>query len=229
MTRDGAYIPQPVITAFVVIVVLLGRSIGRVLGRSAGSTSRIGCWRFTSVPALDEDAGHLARRVRFDLVEQLHGLDQADHRAGRRSRRPPARTAARPGDGAAYQTPVSGAVTKRMARRRLAIRAELLGRGCGRRRRRRGGRRGGARRPARGRARRTTSSPGLDLELVEARSPRSRAPAGRWRARTGSTWALIGAQRHVPLGRSASRCARRSRSELLMATSTVTCRATFGT
>src|SRR5687768_2542540 len=68
MTRDGAYIPQPVITAFVLIIVSSCAGVDldqRLLTLHQRAT-------------LDEDAGHPARHVRLDLIEQLHGLDQAD-------------------------------------------------------------------------------------------------------------------------------------------------------
>ena len=75
MTRNGAYIPQPVMTALAVMPSSSGTDSSawidldqRLLALYQGS-------------ALDQGARHLATHVRLDLVEQLHRLDQADDRA----------------------------------------------------------------------------------------------------------------------------------------------------
>src|SRR6188472_4008862 len=75
MTRSGAYIPHPVMTAFAVMP-----SSSRTV-----SFARINLdQRLLALDqraALDEGARHLAAHVRLDLVEQLHRLDQANDRA----------------------------------------------------------------------------------------------------------------------------------------------------
>src|SRR5918992_1354526 len=71
ITRSGAYIPQPVSSAFVVISELLGGSSGVDLEQRLLALHQRA--------ALDEDAGHGPGRVGLDLVEELHRLDQADH------------------------------------------------------------------------------------------------------------------------------------------------------
>src|ERR671915_109998 len=69
-TRDGAYIPQPVISAFVVIASSSSRSARIDLEQRLLALHQRA--------ALDQDAGDPAARVGLDLVEQLHGLDQTD-------------------------------------------------------------------------------------------------------------------------------------------------------
>src|SRR6187431_1140747 len=74
MTRDGAYIPQPVISAFVVIVELLGRREGRA---SSGIDFEERLLPFHQGAALHDHAGHGTGHIGLDLVEELHRLDEA--------------------------------------------------------------------------------------------------------------------------------------------------------
>src|SRR6187401_1314939 len=74
MTRSGAYIPHPVITAFV-----MGLSLGL---RSSRVDLQQWLLALHQRPVLDEDAGDPPRRIGLDLVEQLHCLDKSDHLAG---------------------------------------------------------------------------------------------------------------------------------------------------
>ncbi len=109
MILDGAYIPQPPIRAFVVIVELLGwQWVG-----SSWIDLEQGLLALHERSALDEDAMDLAGGIGLDLVEQLRRLDMSSA-CRRESPSPRSRQGLGAGEGAAYQTPVSSTLTKRI-------------------------------------------------------------------------------------------------------------------